>query len=79
MKITGAVLVSFLLIGAESALADDAADCQSAPDAAQAIAACTRIIGSGTLTGHNLALAYNHRGLATSRTGQVRTVVSDLN
>jgi tetratricopeptide (TPR) repeat protein len=79
MKIIGAVLVSFLLIGVESALADDAADCQSAPDAAQAVAACTRIIGSGTLTGHNLALAYNHRGLATSRTGQVRTVISDLN
>ena len=77
MKIIGAVLASFVLIGAGSAFADDAADCNSGPDA-QAVKACTRVIGSGGLTGHALADAFYHRGLAESRSGQTQVAIADF-
>jgi tetratricopeptide (TPR) repeat protein len=77
MKIIGAVLASFLFLGAGSAFADDAADCRSAADA-PAIAACTRAIGSGSLAGHPLADAYYHRGLAENRSGQAQVAIADF-
>src|SRR5262249_53908456 len=77
MKMFGAVLGAFLLLGAQSALADDAADCQSADDAAS-VSACTRLVGSGTLSGHDLAPAYYHRGQALSRGGNPQAAVADF-
>jgi len=77
MKILAAVLASFLFLGAGSAFADDAADCKSAADA-QAIAACSRAIGSGALTGHPLADVYYHRGLAENRAGQAKGAIADF-
>src|SRR5262245_52673496 len=77
MKIFGAVLASFLLIGVQSALADDSADCRSADDA-QAVAACTRLVQSGGLTGHELAVAYYHRGQAMAHLGKPQNAISDF-
>jgi hypothetical protein len=44
-------------------LADDADMCRKSSGDIT-IAACTRIIDSGTLSGHDLTFAYYHRGIS---------------
>ena len=61
---------------AVSAAADDLRTC-STDQGAVATAACTAAITSGTLHGHDLAVAYLNRGLLQEKQGQHSDVVSD--
>jgi Flp pilus assembly protein TadD len=63
---------------AVSAAADDLRTC-STDQGAVATAACTAAITSGTLHGHELAVAYLNRGLLQEKQGQHSDAVSDLN
>jgi len=62
---------------AVSAAADDLRTC-STDQGAVATAACTAAITSGTLHGHDLAVAYLNRGLLQEKQGQHSDAVSDL-
>ncbi len=53
----------FVIAHVTAAAADDAADCKSNSNENRAIAACTRVIASGKLTGKDLASLYYARGL----------------
>jgi len=61
-----------------SAAADDLRTC-STDQGAVATATCTAAITSGTLHGHDLAVAYLNRGLLQEKQGQHSDAVSDLN
>ena len=78
-----ALIASFLLsfvAFSTSAAANDRTTCDSreiAPD--PAIAACTRLINGGKLTGRNLATTYNNRGWRYNLKGDFDRAIVDLN
>src|SRR5262245_10677285 len=78
------VTALFILIGifATPAPADFAADaklCRSSSNLDEKIAACTRQISFGRLTGRDLAITYSHRGGAYRNKGEYDRAIADHN
>ena len=77
--ICAAVFVAASAVFTSMAAADDRVDCygRTAPVDAR-IAACSRVIASGTVKGPNLANTYGWRGMAWSEKGQLDRAIADF-
>ena len=76
--IGASVIVLACPASVSSAFADDAYTC-STTHGDSAIAACTRAIGSGQYQGHDLAIAYNDRGIEYKNKGDNTDAMADFN
>lgn len=70
------VLGSGTVARAHSAAAEQCGSPSAAP--AQTIAACTQLLQGAKLTGKTLAIAYNNRGVAYFKSGQVDAAIADF-
>ena len=77
--ICAAIFVAASAVFTSMAAADDRVDCygRAAPVDAR-VAACSRVIASGTVKGPNLANTYGWRGMAWSEKGQLDRAIADF-
>jgi tetratricopeptide (TPR) repeat protein len=74
-----AVVFVFPPLTARADFESDKRDCHRQRTPQTAIAACTRLLGSGRLFTHNQAIVYVNRGAAYSNLKQYRRAIQDFN
>jgi tetratricopeptide (TPR) repeat protein len=76
----GQIILSFCLLMIASgslACAQDIGNCVTQSNAPAGVAACTTVIQSSSLSGHELALAYDSRGSAFAASGEYARAIAD--